>query len=127
MKELIGRKVIAYRFDNEGEKLIFTTDKGEIEYETSGDCCSRSFFSDVEGMDNLLGYVVNEVVERQEWTPEETKKAESQGSYDSLSLYGYLIKTERGTCDFEFRNDSNGYYGGSCYCVRDETRKNESN
>ena len=129
MKELIGRKVLSYKFEDGGEKVVFETDKGKIVYEAFGDCCSSSFFSDITGIDNLLGSEVLEVVERQEWSDEEIKKAEAQGSYDVLSLYGYLIKTARGTCDIEFRNDSNGYYGGSCDLVSDETReeKNESN
>lgn len=126
MQELKGRKILSYKLEEEGGRLTFVTDKGEIVYETMGDCCSYSFFSDITGIDNLLGQVVNDVVERKEWSDEETKKAEAQGDYDSLSLYGYLIKTDKGTCDIEFRNDSNGYYGGWCDCVKDETKENES-
>ena len=128
MKELVGRKILSYKLENEGDELTFFTDKGKIVYNTYGDCCSVSWFSDVYNFDALLGQVVNEVVERQKWSDEETKKAEAQGNYDVLSLYGYLIKTDKGTCDIEFRNDSNGYYGGSCECVKDETKEeNASN
>ena len=122
MKELIGKTILSYKLEDGGAKLTFTTDKGDIVYETYGDCCSSSWFSDVVGVGNLIGETVLEVVERQEWSEEETKKAEAQGEYDVLSLYGYLIKTERGICDMEFRNDSNGYYGGSCDLVKDETK-----
>ena len=126
MKELIGKTILSYTLEDGGTKLTFITDKGKIVYETEGECCSYSWFSDIEGIDNLLGESVNSVTERQEWNEEETKKAEAQGDYGVLYLYGYLIRTVKGTCDIEFRNDSNGYYGGECNCILDET-KNESN
>lgn len=127
MNEIIGHTIKNLSLEDGGENLVFTTEKGNIIYTTYSECCSRSFFSDIEGLDNLLGEKVLSVTERQEWTDEETKKAESQGDYDSLSLYGYIIKTQKGTCDIEFRNDSNGYYGGSCDLVRDETNESNNN
>ena len=93
MKQIIGKTILSYKLEEGGTILTFITDKGDIVYETTGDCCSYSWFSDITGIDNLLNQVVNEVIERQEWTEEERKKAEAQGSYDCLSLYGYLITT----------------------------------
>ena len=82
MQELVGRTVLSYKMEEGGTKLTFTTDKGDIVYETMGDCCSSSFFSDIEGISNLIGNKVNSVEERQEWTEEETKKAEDQVTHD---------------------------------------------
>ena len=123
MKELIGKTIISVNLDENGTKITFVTDKGKIVYETFGDCCSYSWFSDIEGLGSLIGEKVLSVENREEWTDDEQKEAESKGSYDCLRLYGILIKTEKGTCDIEFRNDSNGYYGGSCELVEDETKE----
>src|SRR6478752_3160857 len=111
MQELIDRKIIKVEMDGD-EILVFTDSEGnKIAYETFGDCCSYSWFAHVTGLKNLLNQVVTEVTERQEFSEEDQKRAEAEGDYDCLALYGYIIKTKKGTCDIEFRNDSNGYYG----------------
>ncbi len=119
MKELLGRTIKSvYKMGD--TTLVFKTDKGLISYDTHGDCCSSSWFSNITGIKNLLGQKVNEVVEREEFSDDEIKKAEAEykknNEYEaeSLALYGYLLKTDKGTCDIEFRNESNGYYGGWC-------------
>ena len=33
-------------------------------------------------------------------------------NYDVLQFYGFKITTTRGVCVIDFRNESNGYYGG---------------
>lgn len=113
MKELVGKVITKVEMIGQ-DYIQFTTDTGEeIAYGAYGDCCSRSWFAHIDNLKALIGNKVNSVQDREMWTEEETKKAESEGSYDVLSLYGYLLKTDKGTCDIEFRNDSNGYYGGS--------------
>ena len=98
----------------EDQTIVFTTKDGEkIAYVAYGDCCSTSWFAHIAGLKNLLGQRIVEVKERQEWTKKEIATAEAEGDYESLSLYGYLLKTKKGTCDIEFRNESNGYYGGN--------------
>lgn len=120
MKELIGKTIEKVELGND-TTLVFTTSGGEkIAYYAEGDCCSSSWFSNITGIKNLLGQTVNEVVEREEFSEEEQKKAEEEykknNDYepDVLALYGFMLKTDKGTCDVEFRNESNGYYGGYC-------------
>lgn len=121
MKELIDHVITKVEIGEDSTNLVFTDSHGEkYFYYTYGDCCSTSWFSHITGIKNLLGQRVNEVKERYEFTEEEQKKAEEEytkeNEYgpDSLQLYGIMLKTDKGTCDIEFRNESNGYYGGSC-------------
>lgn len=115
MRDLVGKVINKIEMSDDTTVMVFTTDSGEkIAYLTEGDCCSYSWFSHITNLDTLLGQKVNEVVEREEFSKEEYEKAEKEGDYESLALYGYMLKTNKGTCDIEFRNDSNGYYGGWC-------------
>lgn len=117
MKELIGKRINKV-FMRDDTMMVFETDTGEkIAYETFGDCCSYSWFAHITNLDALIGNIVNNVVEREEFTETEQKKAEAEGDYECLALYGYMLKTDKGTCDIEFRNGSNGYYGGWCELV----------
>ena len=115
MEELIGKKITKVEVNGDSTVMVFTDANGDkIAYEALGDCCSYSWFSDITGLGNLVEHTVSEIVDREEFSEEEQKRAEKQGDYECLALYGHLIKTEKGTCDIEYRNDSNGYYGGWC-------------
>lgn len=74
-----------------------------------GDCCSRSWFEHVEGVDALIGHQILRVVEREMPPPS------SDAHSDVTRYYGWTIETARGRCDIEMRNESNGWYGGSVY------------
>lgn len=116
MKKLIGKIIIKVEKTPEDDALVFTDGNGDkFYYQVYGECCSATWFAHIAGIKSLLGNKVNSVENKEEFTDEEQKKAEEeQEDYDVLNLYGILLKTDKGTCDIEFRNDSNGYYGGSC-------------
>ena len=112
MKELINKKINRI-FMNENN-LKFETDGGVLIYTVYGDCCSYSYFHDFIGVKNLLkgGKVKN--VEEIEVGDDGKRK----GGEDQLSFYGYRItvddpKLGELSSVVSFRNDSNGYYGGS--------------
>lgn len=107
MKNLVGCKIKAILVSPGQEYLVFETDKGRKAYYADGDCCSHSWFSGVTGVDTLIGHRVTGV--------EEVDLGEvNDSAHDCLSLYGIKITTDGGRADVEFRNSSNGYYGGSC-------------
>ncbi len=121
MKELLNKTITKVEIGRDNTLLVFVTDLEErIGYESEGDCCSVSWFSNITGLENLIGQEVLEVVAREEWTAgeqtdaEELYKKEYGYEPESLALYGWMLKTKKGTCDIEFRNESNGYYGGWC-------------
>lgn len=120
MKKLLEKIIIKVEMAGTDE-IVFTDINGKTyQYTAYGGCYSISWFSHITGLKNLLGQKINSVEERVEFTDEEQKKAEEEYLEDEqykpgcLQLYGIMLKTNKGTCDIEFRNESNGYYGGNC-------------
>jgi hypothetical protein len=105
---LVGRTVLALRVgDGEGALALAMEDGGALYLVAEGDCCSECWFSDVLNVDALLGSSVRSIVER------EGRDLGHESRQESDNFYGLDIHTNKGTCQIEFRNSSNGYYGGS--------------
>lgn len=104
---LLGKTIRAVRTNKSKNVIQMATRTGTIVYLTAeGECCSRSWFEHLNGLEALLGHPITRVVERE--MPEDTK------GDDVTRYYGWTIETPRGRCDVEMRNESNGYYGGDC-------------
>lgn len=122
MKGLLGKTITAVDRGFEGhrtEYLRFTTSGGGLlHYELFADCCSESFVTAIQGLDRLIGQKVKQVndviaADRLEGTKQE-----------SDVLYRITLATEKGFCDIEFRNSSNGYYGGGLDAVSGTQARN---
>jgi hypothetical protein len=108
MKELVGKTIQAIWIDGDEQGyLSFDTNDGQFRYVAQGDCCSESWFYHILGADALLGHTVTSVVEVD--MPDPTDGFSRQ---EVDQLYGINIRTDVGMADVEFRNSSNGYYGG---------------
>lgn len=109
--EVLKKKVI--------ESLEITPDKRHLKFNILGEnpkvffayggCCSNSWFESLNGFENLIGFKVLEIIEK----PETSNREEDEDLDKLIRYYGFSFKTERGFCDLEMRNSSNGYYGGS--------------
>lgn len=110
MRELIGKTITGIEIDNdEQEYLVFHVKDGDpIAYYADGDCCSHSWFYHV--LDGML-LIGNEVLDVEEVEMPEGRWNDEE--YELIQFYGYAIKCQIGVCRVEFRNSSNGYYGGS--------------
>jgi len=106
-KALIGKTIqaiyladdkMAIRFDVEGDEVIARTD---------GDCCSHSWIEAVENPEALIGSPVIEVRDLDSGERDEREYGEV------VQHYGFSLSTARGTCKLDYRNESNGYYGGN--------------
>lgn len=62
----------------------------------------------MSGLENLLGQTIRAIRENAEAEAPEDGK----GRQEVDVLYSYTIETDKGLADIEFRNSSNGYYGG---------------
>lgn len=114
MKELIGKKINKVYLDSEKQQYIsFDTDSGLVSYEAEGDCCSESWFYQITGLDALKEGTVSDVEEVDRGEVEDGK---SRQEVDQL--YSIKIKTDKGRADIEFRNSSNGCYGGSLELIK---------
>jgi hypothetical protein len=121
---LIGKVVTAVFLTDDGSAIKFEVEGGEpIVAHAEGDCCSHSWIENVQGVEQLLDSRVVSVedIEMPEPTAEPTVKGESSefvhnryGHYEEqMAYYGCKITTEKGFATIDYRNSSNGYYGGS--------------
>lgn len=112
MKELIGKTIRAIELNADSTTVVFETDEGPVCFDTSGDCCSHSWFEHFTNVRESIGKKVVNVIKRETRDAEDNEKKEDQ---DCVRIYGYSIEhTGIVPLDVEFRNESNGYYGGSC-------------
>ena len=106
-----------------GEKIKgITQTAGHITFEfesgryarfvVEGDCCSNSWIEHVTIPDGVVGCEIVEIRETGE-IPPSTPVLEEQG--EDIQVYGMSFVTSRGEIIVEFRNSSNGYYGGYMY------------
>lgn len=109
---LVGHRVIQLHHDHHDERLIFVTPHTKIAWQAEGECCSYSYFNDILGVDALLGQIVTAV--------DHIDVPDNAWANDSERMhYGIRLTTERGYTDIIYRNESNGYYSGSCYVTAD--------
>jgi len=87
-------------------------------FATLGDCCNQVWWNDIIGVETLL----NQVILGVRITP---KSCIGQGSEGVLEEYKVTLETSLGRTDLIFRNDHNGYYGGSCKLLTEEDLKKE--
>lgn len=89
---------LAIKFVIEGGK--------EIIARVYGDCCSTTWVENIEAPEILIGAEVLTVENI------DMPDLGSPDEYDVVAYYGLKIVTNRGHCVIDYRNNSNGYYGG---------------
>lgn len=112
MKGLLNRTIMSVLVSNDQTYIQFETDQGPISYSLDADCCSETWFSDILNVSNLIN---NRVVEVCNLELPDYNLDDGRCRQEVDEVYGYSIKTEKGSCEVIFRNSSNGYYGGSIY------------
>lgn len=120
--ELVGRVLLSARMD--GDDVVLRFADGTKRYRPEGDCCSESWVEHLTVPDLGRGSKVLRVSESDgvDATPAEKASTDASRDYptDCLRVYHTAIATERGEVVIEYRNDSNGYYGGSLHEVDPE-------
>lgn len=111
LADLVGRKILSVQMTPDKSDVRFVTTTGNLDYYCYGDCCSESWVNHVNDIHNLIGATVTRVEEIDFHSllgiePEPTRQE------DDKVLF-HKVHTTKGTCLIEFRNSSNGYYGGS--------------
>lgn len=126
----------AVELNKEKDEVTFTFEDGsKAVYGVEGDCCSHSWVEHVEIVGDVKGAKVIEVSENTEdatgdearnqskkekksWETDEEFAAREPDNYEreheSLQVYQTTFKTDRAcVITLEYRNSSNGYYGGN--------------
>jgi hypothetical protein len=108
----------------DGDILTFDFEDGtSARFGVEGDCCSTSWIEHLEFDPDVIGQKLVTVQDGDAtpWDGHECKPVEdghpwpsNACGHDSLAVYNTVFRTETGaTITVEYRNDSNGYYGGS--------------
>lgn len=116
--ELKGKVVKDCRISPDKDALVFVLeDETPMAFETYGDCCSKSWIEHVE-----IGY--GPWPARISRTRDRRILGYAHSDHDWLQVYAVDVLTEgqggsSGQFVIEYRNASNGYYGGSIQATRE--------
>ena len=120
IKELVGCIVSAVYINPEHTYIQFVTDKGIKSYDAYGDCCSHSWIENINNLASLLNGNPILVAEERKEDGMRDRTISDHPEHHCLKFYSYDIITNSGTTTIEFRNSSNGYYGGAlCFTFND--------
>lgn len=105
---LEGKVILAIKIADDKKAIKFITDEEDIIAKTDGDCCSDSWIENIELPINGFPAVVISVEDL-----ELNKSEEDKDNYETVEFYGCKIVTDKGDIILDYRNSSNGYYGGN--------------
>lgn len=107
---LIGKTLTGIKLAADREALLFQTTTGDLVVKVDADCCSYTWVEHIELP--ALGFPAL-VTAVEDLEMPEGKTSVFHEDADVLAFYGCKISTDRGEIIIDYRNDSNGYYGGS--------------
>lgn len=106
MGDLTGQTLNNVSIRDDGQFLVLELSGTEVVAEAMGDCCSHSWIENVEHPARGYPAVIQEVKGLALDLPE------TVGDEYYLQYYGLEIVTDKGSIVIDYRNSSNGYYGG---------------
>lgn len=112
-ENLIGKTIEKIIIDTKyGQYINFITNDEPVGFVAVGDCCSRTYISEFVNVANLLGQKIDKIEELKLLEGDCLPRPASV-SHEEEEIYGVKFHTEKGTAVLVYRNESNGYYGGS--------------
>jgi hypothetical protein len=107
---LIGKVITGMEIAADRQALRFIMADGEMVVNVDADCCSYTW---VEHVDlPALGFPATVLAVDDLELPDRPASTFHK-DHEVLEFYGCKITTDRGEIIIDYRNDSNGYYGGS--------------
>ena len=104
---LINRTIEKIQIAEDKLAINFVTSEGEVLVRVDADCCSYTWIEHIElpalGFPALV-VAVNDL---------EMPDLGNMEEYEVIAYYGCKISTDKGDIVIDYRNSSNGYYGGS--------------
>jgi hypothetical protein len=132
-KSLIGKRVAQVSLMEAGTVFKLSFDDGTRKsYAVAGDCCSVSWIEDLSYPDDVIGAELLSVeefeVEGNENRPDTCRNCGQDHNggrdpHDCVVVYKTVFRTSKGDITLEYRNDSNGYYGGFIVEVTEPKKK----
>jgi len=108
---LIGKMITAVHLAEDRRAIKFEFEEGSpIIARCDGDCCSYTWIEEIEGPEQLIGSRVRDVKDIE--IPKDVP-SNYWSNTDVVRYYSLKISTDKGDTILDYRNNSNGYYGGS--------------
>lgn len=102
---LAGRKLAGVRVSDDKNILTFDFEGGDsVSYRAEGDCCSSSWIEHLTVPPDIAGTEITA------WADQPMGSFERD--WETISVYQTSFLTAKGEIIVEYRNSSNGYYGG---------------
>ena len=120
MNKLIGFKVKEIELSDDSESLTLYGEHqngkyGHYSINTEGECCSQSWIESIFEPNALIGYEILKI-DHIELPDSYYESIPGTTHYeDYVQYYGFAMYTSNGKCVIDYRNSSNGYYGGSIW------------
>lgn len=112
---IVGKTITALEIAEDKEALRFVLADGECIVRCDADCCSHTWIEHIElpalGFPAIVIAVDDLDLDR---------APDDDGDYTVVKFYGCKVTTDRGEIVIDYRNSSNGYYGGSLSWPDDE-------
>jgi hypothetical protein len=106
-----GRTIHAVYISDDKVYLTLELDDGYAHFWVDGDCCSNTWIESVQLPALGMGGIIAEIIEHP--TFEDAASTED----DCVQVYQTILVTTMGEMMVEYRNASNGYYGGSIHPI----------
>jgi hypothetical protein len=111
---LVGKKIEKIYISKCKSAIIFICENGSVGAYCYADCCSYTWIEHIELP--ALGFPATVVSVDDLDLP---GSDENHPEFDYLQVYGCKITTDRGEIIIDYRNSSNGYYGGDLVWLED--------
>lgn len=106
---LIGKTITAVHLASDKKALRFDVEGSDpIVVRADGDCCSSTWIESLDTPELLVGGTVVAIEDLS--MPVGDDDGDDEGV---IAYYGCKITTTKGACVIDYRNESNGYYGGN--------------
>lgn len=108
-KNMLNRKIAAVTLSADREQIVFQFQDGfSRAFGVEGDCCSSSWIEHLEMPGDIVGATLLDVDDSAPITQDHPEHDDG----GEISVYNTAFKTDKGEIVLEYRNSSNGYYGG---------------
>ena len=104
---LVGKTLIDIQLAADKEAIRFVTTDGDVVALCDADCCSHTW---VETVESTLRRFPATILKAGDL--ELNREPEDDPELEVVQFYGFELVTDQGVVIFDYRNSSNGYYGG---------------
>lgn len=106
---MLNRKLASVTLDKGRDVITFAFQDGfERRFSVEGDCCSHSWIEHLEMPNDIVGATLLSVDDSAPVTQDHNEHDDG----GEIQVYNTVFATDRGEIVLEYRNSSNGYYGG---------------